>query len=412
MSGATSDDKLESAPWRDRRFLIFAAGNFINNLGEATYKVALPLYVYDLTGSLTAMSLLAALGPAMLLLGPWLGVIVDRWGPRVFVVPGLLVQILATVWMNVVATQGHISTYLLFFLAAINQVGGEMYRSGWITGVPVMFPHNAARSRSALSTLFVTSTVIGPLIVAVGLDSVGYLGLLWFNAATFVAPIIVWVAGIRPVTVPRRIRVQGLSFVQDIAAGWRIINDQKEALYIQLVSLPLQFVSGIGVLSFMVWYLRDELLVPAADVSAIQAALSLGAFVGSAYVATKRRVRFLSDLSISAMAMAVALWLTALPFVWAFTVGLVALFSFRSVVTAISAAAIVKCLPAEVVGRAEGLFNLLNGLPLLLAPLVIPVIQENLGSAAVLITLSLVASLSPLMLLQLRDRWRVQDQAN
>lgn len=189
-------DSAATAPWRDRRFVVFATGNFVNNLGEASYKVGLPLFVYELTGSLTTMSLLAALAPFMLLLSPWLGAIVDRWGPRVFVVPGLLIQLAAAVALNLAVLAGHAFTAALFFLGALVQLGGEMYRTGWITGVATMFPRNAARYRAVLSSLFVTSNIVGPLLVAVGVGLVGYLGLLWFNAATFLAPIAVWLMGI------------------------------------------------------------------------------------------------------------------------------------------------------------------------------------------------------------------------
>ncbi|MFG2908990.1 hypothetical protein ACGF13_28450 [Kitasatospora sp. NPDC048286] len=78
MAETKPPEQVEPAPWRDRRFQVFAAGNFANNLGEAAYKVGLPLYVYDLTGSLATMFLMAALAPAMLLISPWLGAVVDR----------------------------------------------------------------------------------------------------------------------------------------------------------------------------------------------------------------------------------------------------------------------------------------------------------------------------------------------
>ncbi|MBT2480125.1 MFS transporter [Streptomyces sp. ISL-94] len=178
MTQQTLQDQ-STAPWRDRRFLVFATGNFVNNLGEGAYKVGLPLFVYELTGSLAVMSLLAALVPAMLLISPWLGAVVDRWGPRVFVVPGLLIQLTGALALNLTVLAGRPSTVALFCLTALVQLGGEMYRAGWIAGVPGMFPHNAARSRAVLGSLFVTSNIAGPLLVAVGVGLVGYLGLLW-----------------------------------------------------------------------------------------------------------------------------------------------------------------------------------------------------------------------------------------
>lgn len=75
-------------------------------------------------------------------------------------------------------------------------------RPPWTQGVPVARGvSNSMSSQLVLPrspSLFVTSNIVGPLLVAVGVGLVGYLGLLWFNAATFLAPIAVWLMGIHP----------------------------------------------------------------------------------------------------------------------------------------------------------------------------------------------------------------------
>ncbi|MFY1675461.1 MFS transporter [Streptomyces sp. WMMC905] len=398
-----------TAPWRDRRFLVFATGNFVNNLGEAAYKVGLPLFVYELTGSLATMSLLAALAPVTLLLSPWLGAVADRWGPRVFVVPGLLIQLASAVALNLTVLTGRSSTAVLFCLAAFVQLGGEMYRTGWITGVSTMFPHNAARSRAVLSSLFVTSNIVGPLLVAVGVGLIGYLGLLWFNAATFVAPIIVWLLGIHPPAKEHKPRGgeagRRAGLGRDILDGWRIVRAEKRVLYVQLTSLPLHFASGVGVLSFMVWYLRDHWHIPASGVSTAQAVANIGALAGSVYIAARARTRPRIVLAYSAIVMTTALFAMALPSSWAFVVCMVAFFTMRSAMTAVTAMIVVKYLPSDVVGRAEGLFNLMGGIPILLAPLLIPLVQRAWGSTAVLVLLGLAAGLSLICLARFWSSW-------
>lgn len=401
-----------SAPWRDRRFLVFATGNFLNNLGESAYKVGLPLFVYELTGSLLTMSLLAALGPAMLLLSPWMGAVVDRWGPRVFVVPGLLLQLAAAVLLNLTVFSGHSSTAALFCLAVLVQLGGEMYRAGWITGVPGMFPNNAARSRAVLSSLFVTSNIVGPLLVAAGVGLIGYLGLMWFNAATFLAPIAVWLIGIHP---PARKRgpAAGVgprpSLVRDILDGWQVVRAEKRVLYVQLTSLPLHFAGGVGVLAFMVFYLRDHWGMPATEVSAVQAVANVGALAGSVYIAARARTRPRVVLALSAVVMTAALFAMALPSPWIVVVCMAAFFTTRSAMTAVTSMIIVKYLPTEFVGRAEGLFNLMSGAPILLAPLLIPLVQRTWGSTAVLLFLGLAAGLSLICLIRFWPHWSDAD---
>ncbi|MEU3340624.1 MFS transporter [Streptomyces sp. NPDC002144] len=404
-----TDGNPPVAPWRDRRFVVFATGNFVNNLGEAAYKVGLPLFVYELTGSLTTMSLLAALAPLMLLLSPWLGAVVDRWGPRVFVVPGLLLQLSSAVALNLAVLAGQASTTALFCLGGLVQLGGEMYRTGWITGVATMFPHNAARSRAVLSSLFVTSNIVGPLLVAVGVGLVGYLGLLWFNAATFLAPIAVWLLGIHPpAKAPRRGDDEPgrrPALIRDILDGWQVLRAEKRVLYVQLTSLPLHFAGGVGVLSFMVWYLRDHWHMSPSSVSTAQAVANVGALAGSVYIAARARTRPRIVLALSATVMTGALFAMALPSTLVFVACMVAFFTMRSAMTAVTAMIIVKYMPPDVVGRAEGLFNLMSGLPILVAPLLIPVVQQTWGDIAVLVFLGLAAGLSLLCLLRFWPHW-------
>ncbi|MDH6221594.1 MFS transporter [Streptomyces pseudovenezuelae] len=408
----TQQADIEAAPWRERRFLVFACGNFANNLGESAYKVGLPLYIYDLTGSLRTMSLLAALAPAVVLLSPLLGAVVDHWGPRVFVVPGLLVQLTGAVALNLCVLNDHVSMPVLFGLATVVQVGGEMYRSGWIAGVRGMFPHNAARSRAALSTLFVTSNVVGPIVVAVGVGLVGYLGLLWFNVASFLAPIAVWLAGVHPPAKDRPVPRRPITLGRDIIDGWHIVKAEKRVMYVQLTALPLQFASGIGVLSFMVWYLRDHWDVSASGVSVAQGTANVGALAGSAYIAARARARPRYVLAVSVAVMTAALFAMTVDSPWTFVPCMVAFFTMRSAMTAVSAMIIVKYLPSEVLGRAEGLFNLFIGIPLLIAPLLIPVVQGALGSTAVLVALGMTAGLSLLCLARFWPQWDDSDSAD
>jgi sugar phosphate permease len=100
-----------------------------------------------------------------------------------------------------------------------------------------------------------------------------------------------------------------------------------------------------------------------------------------------------------------ALFAMALPSTLIFVACMVAFFTMRSAMTAVTAMIVVKYMPPDVVGRAEGLFNLMSGLPILVAPLLIPAVQQTWGDVAVLVFLGLAASLSVLCLLRFWPRW-------
>src|SRR5579884_1376706 len=72
---------------RNRNFALLWAGSLVSQMGDWALFVALPMYVYRLTGSTLATSgaFLAELVPA-LLLGTVAGVFVDRWDRRVIII--------------------------------------------------------------------------------------------------------------------------------------------------------------------------------------------------------------------------------------------------------------------------------------------------------------------------------------
>jgi len=68
---------------RHRNFAIFSAGAFVSSIGDWVLFIALPFYIYQLTGSVLATSItfMAETAPS-LLIGPFAGVLVDRWDRR------------------------------------------------------------------------------------------------------------------------------------------------------------------------------------------------------------------------------------------------------------------------------------------------------------------------------------------
>jgi MFS family permease len=88
---------------RQRNFAIFSGGAFVSSIGDWVLFIALPFYIYQLTGSVLATSItfMAETAPG-LLIGPFAGVLVDRWDRRrakllADVARGLLVAALALV---------------------------------------------------------------------------------------------------------------------------------------------------------------------------------------------------------------------------------------------------------------------------------------------------------------------------
>jgi MFS family permease len=369
----------EPSPWRDRRFLIFAGGNTLNNIGEAIYAVALPLLVYDKTGSLTVMSLLAGVIPASLLLGPWLGVLVDRWGSRVMVLPGLLVQLAAAVALNVLGLSGKGSVWLLFIFAVLIQLGGVSYQTGWMVGVARMFPDGPARARGSLSSLFVATRIAGAVVFAAALPVLGYKGLLWVNAMTFLAPIAVWLMGIHPPQLPRVPRSAGRRILPDLVEGWQILRSSRLVVYVSVIELPVLFVSSVGTTALVIFQLRSHWQLGASEVAAILTSSRVGGLLGTLAVSQRQRLMRRSSLVAAAVGISASLFIMAIPWLPMLIVGVVLLSTLQSALVVSAQMIAFRHLPANAIGRITGLLSLVSGVPAVVAPLLIPFLSAAVG---------------------------------
>ncbi|MEU7858746.1 GTP cyclohydrolase II RibA [Nonomuraea sp. NPDC049141] len=406
QAGQDGASVQEPSPWRSRRFVLFATGNTVNNVGEGVYTAALPLLAFDLTGSVVLMSLLAALVPIGLLLGPLFGVVVDRWGPRVLVVPGLVVQIMAASALNVFALADGAPIVLLFVLGGIIQLAGAAYRAGWMAGVPTMFPECPVRSRGTLKSLFLATLVIGPLLVGLLLPVVGYLGLLWFNVVTCVVPILVWAMRIKP---PRLVRLAPAgvrALGADLVDGWRIFRADRAVMIATVIKFPLVFIGSSGTMTLALFILQDRWKIPADKVGLIMTGCAVGGLAGSLALSQRREFRLYPSLIAGAAGLTVALFAMAVPVLAALIAAMVLLTAVNGMLAASLEMMIVKHVPQAGIGRVSGILRLLGGIPAFVAPLLVPVGVAAIGAQPTFALLGAVGLAAAVWLHRTRLMWR------
>jgi MFS family permease len=398
-------EPVEESPFRDRRFLVFAAGNSINNIGEAIYATALPLLAYHLTGSLTVMSLIAATTPAAMLAAPALGAVVDRWGSRAVVVPGLLLQAGAALVMNLLGLGGHAPLSLLVSCCLLVALGAEAYQVGWMTGVATMFPDRKVRARGTLNSLYYSTTLIGPVIVVAGLALLGYSGLLWINLATFFAPIAVWVAGVRP-----PLRAAGPEPVSRrrplaLAEGWRALRSDRRVWSMLVVGMLLSATCGTGLRTLTIYQLRSVWQLSDASAASLVTMMNAFMFAGNLLVAQRRTFVPKTALLWSTAARVLAVFLLAAPS-WPVFVGALVLGGLATGArVSVNVMAVIKYLPAEVLGRVSGLQGLLLGGAALLSPLLTPPLVAACGIDGALGVLGTGAAFSFVYLARAVRNW-------
>ncbi|MDC2959634.1 MULTISPECIES: MFS transporter [Streptomyces] len=400
---ARGDEVVEPSPFTERPFLVFAAGNAVNNVGEALYATALPLLAYRLTGSLTVMAWLAAAVPMSMLLAPWFGSVADRRGTSGLVLYGLLAQASAALAMNLLLWQGRPQTWTLFVCALVVAAGGVAYRTGWMTDVPVMFPRCPARARGTLNSLFLATTLAGPVLVAATLPWLGYLGVLWLNLPTFFAPLAVWAVGVRP---PRRAAAgAGRREPARLRKVWHDVTADRRIAVTLVLQMVLEAVCGTGLTSLVLFELRHSWRLSGQQAGWVVAAVNLSLLTGNLLVSQRRRLRPRTLLPVALAARAMSLALLAVPvwplFLTALVLGAVAQGALLAAVVMLR----VRYLPQAVMGRASGLMWLLTGSAALLSPVVIPPLDHVAGPHATFLALGAVSSVVMVHLHRARTAW-------
>lgn len=388
--------------WQSRQFLWFAAGNFGNNLGDAVYAVALPLLIYQLTHQLLAMSVMATISLGPLIFGPVLGVFVDRWSPGRLVVPSLIVQLLASVLIPVLNAAHVLSIDSLYVLGGLIEFAGSAYRRSWMAALPWLFPRRAPEARVSLQHLYVATTLVGPAAAGLLIGRLGYMGLMWLNAATFLLPIVVTATG---VPFPRGARGPSPSSVHPpfwlgLRAGFQAIRRAPLLLQAMVVRGAQNLVTSAGLTTLLMYDLRSTFGVSSGRVSLMLVAGGAGGLVGSLLAPRWGRRSLRLVLPAASLAAAGAVYLLFWP-VWQvvpivlFLIGLAAMGIF----TVIEQATFYD-VPPDQLGRVSGLFGLGAGVPAVLSPIVLAFLSHALtlpgtfAVIAVFLSVTAVAALA------------------
>ncbi len=106
-----------------KKFMIIWAGELISNIGSGMTAFALSVYVYQLTGSVTWVSIVTLLAYLpTILLNPVGGILADRFDRRLMMICGDLFSALGLLYILISIQTGHIGTVPIVIGVTINSV--------------------------------------------------------------------------------------------------------------------------------------------------------------------------------------------------------------------------------------------------------------------------------------------------
>lgn len=172
-------------PLRQRGFAFLWASRLISRLGDWILDVALPIWVYQLTGSATLLGTIVALEmlPAILL-SPLAGVYVDRWDRRRVLIWSNLLLGLSVLLLLGVRTETQI--WIIFLVALINACLGVFLGPAQVALVPsIVTSDQLLQANSTMTLTLQGSRFVGPALGGAVIALAGPYLAFGVDAATF-----------------------------------------------------------------------------------------------------------------------------------------------------------------------------------------------------------------------------------
>jgi Na+/melibiose symporter-like transporter len=275
---------------RDRDFGALWLARLVSDAGDWLLMIALPVYVFALTGSTLATSAVfgAELAPA-LLLGSVAGVLVDRWDPRRTLITVNALQ--AALLLPLLAVDGRGRLWVVVAVAVGQSCLARLTSPASFALVPAIA--GAERLPAANSLLGVgdnTARLLGSPLGGLVFDLGGLPGVVLVDAATFVlaAALVTLIRVRRPaVTEPGA----GSGFVQSWLDGLRVVRRSRPLLTVFVAGGIGQVAQGLFLVLFVV-FVQRSLGGDGAAVGLLRGVQAIGAVLGGLALAwLARRLR-------------------------------------------------------------------------------------------------------------------------
>jgi MFS family permease len=177
---------------RHHSFRVYLVGHIPSVIGVWVTRVAIGWLAWQLTGSAFWLGVIAAADSLpVLLLGPFGGVLADRFDRRNISVVTQAALCVVSFILAILTFSGLITIWILFFLALFRGMTFAFWQPVRLSLMPNLVPREEIPIAIALnSSIFNTAQFIGPALAS-GLLALGGPGLA-FSFAVFAAGIMVW----------------------------------------------------------------------------------------------------------------------------------------------------------------------------------------------------------------------------
>ncbi|MGE5642037.1 MAG: MFS transporter [Byssovorax cruenta] len=260
-----------------RGLLVIWLGQLVSGIASSITAVALPIWIFSLTGSGTAVGLLEFFFfGSYLLFALFAGVLIDRYNRKMMMLVYDFLSLSAIAVLLVIQTAGRLEVWHLYLAAIVQGLGFAFQSPSYSAAITTMVPRgDYIRANGLMSLLNDGPDIFGPLLAGGLFLLIGLNGILALNLLAFVFSI----GALLFVDVPSKPRLRTdfslrKMFVQTIY-GIRYIFRRPGLLGLQLIFFLGNLFSGIALSTAALYPMI--LLRTSNDTSAVGIVQSVGA---------------------------------------------------------------------------------------------------------------------------------------
>jgi DHA3 family macrolide efflux protein-like MFS transporter len=172
-------------------FTIVWLGQIISVLASAMSQFGLTIFMFQETGSATALGLMQVFFiTPFLIISPIAGVMVDRHNRKMMMMVSDLGAGLATIMILILQSLGILEFWHLYFTSIVYGLGMAFQWPAYSAAITTLVPKEQyGRANGMMSLIDAGPGVIAPLLAGALLPIIGLTGILFFDVATFILAI-------------------------------------------------------------------------------------------------------------------------------------------------------------------------------------------------------------------------------
>lgn len=405
-TNGTSERWLARVTHLPSSYMVFVSSILISRLGDALYMFAIPWIAYELTGSAVVMSSLFATSVLpIVLFGPIVGVIVDRWNRRRLMWIADLGSMFLVGLIPVLHFLEVLQIWHLYVISFILAVLSMLFDVVTVTAIPFIAGQKLTKANSAYQMVNQIASLVGPTLAGMIIAIIGGFNALWLNVFSFAATVIAVL--LLPELGRNKVGVKEGNVLQSIA---RDLKEGLEWLTNNRLNLALSLQASVGnfgasaVLGVFMYYMLSTLHLSAEQSGYNYTLIGVGGLIGSIIAVPlerhfRRGILIPVLLGIGAIGLTCAIWSKY----WlapgiAFGVAMICNIAWNTIVASIRQ----ETVPTEIQGRVLGFLRVLTRLAMPLGALIggiissyNPVAVFALASAAKMVEV-FIAIMSPI----------------